>query len=76
MLVASPLALGLPSLVLMPHPARADGQSLVLAALCSPANSRRPAEVEAMVKYASLPPCLPHNRNSGHMYAGTAQPAT
>lgn len=72
MLIASSLALGLPSLVLMPHPTRAYGQSLILAALCSPANFRCSAEVEVMVKYASMPPCLPHNRNSGHMYAGTA----
>lgn len=76
MLIASSLALGLPSLVLMPHPAGAYGQSLILAAFCSPSNFRWPEEVEVMVKYASLPPCLTHNRNSGHTYAGTAQPAT
>lgn len=75
MLIASSLALGLPSLVLMPHPTRAYGQSLILAAFYSPANFLWPAEVEVMVKYASLPPYLPHIRNSGHMYAGTAQPA-
>lgn len=76
MLIASSLALGLPSLVLMPHPTRAYGQSLILAAFYSPANFCWPAEVEVMVKYASLPPCLPYIRNSGHMYAGTAQPVT
>lgn len=73
MLIASSLALGVLSLVLMPHAATADGQRLIPAPFRSSANFRWPAEVEVMVKYASLPPL---NRNRGHVYAGRAQPAT